>query len=411
MDYQTRGAVPEDEYVILSASRTLNGRHRRLDRRHQQHGPRGPCGGGAPRGRRHRRRGRRSARRSAGRRDADRIRRQDRARDRRRRGYRRYGVTAELASVIAEGAFYHLDAPVRRLGAMDVPIPFSPLSRTSPYRRPSSSPRRRGLCGRGKGARRWPPRSSCRPSASLQETRADRGWLAVEGDTVTEGEPLFEIETDKVTVSIDALPGRSFRRSGRTTATRCRSGGSSRTSSHREEPPMPWRARPPPAARPNGLDGRTHSQAEAVPGCRVVLTRIRQPAPGIPARAASGEGGWDRTRAGPRNRTGRSRDDGRHGRSDRGGCSADRERGRPDGTAEPGPVRSEVGAVWRRMAERVTASWTQAPHFYLTREVDAEHLVTRCAALGEDVTITDMLVSLSARALERHPRGERRLGR
>jgi pyruvate dehydrogenase E1 component beta subunit len=41
-------------------------------------------------------------------------------------GYRRYGVTAEIASVIAEGAFYHLDAPVRRLGAMDVPIPFSP---------------------------------------------------------------------------------------------------------------------------------------------------------------------------------------------------------------------------------------------------------------------------------------------
>jgi pyruvate dehydrogenase E1 component beta subunit len=41
-------------------------------------------------------------------------------------GYRGYGVTAELASVIAEGAFYDLDAPVRRLGAADVPIPFSP---------------------------------------------------------------------------------------------------------------------------------------------------------------------------------------------------------------------------------------------------------------------------------------------
>lgn len=41
-------------------------------------------------------------------------------------GYNRYGVTAELASVIAEGAFYHLDAPVKRMGAMDVPIPFSP---------------------------------------------------------------------------------------------------------------------------------------------------------------------------------------------------------------------------------------------------------------------------------------------
>jgi pyruvate dehydrogenase E1 component beta subunit len=42
-------------------------------------------------------------------------------------GYERYGVTAELAAVIAEGAFYYLDAPVKRLGAMDVPVPFSPV--------------------------------------------------------------------------------------------------------------------------------------------------------------------------------------------------------------------------------------------------------------------------------------------
>ncbi len=41
-------------------------------------------------------------------------------------GYERYGVTAEIASVIADGAFYYLDAPVKRIGAMDVPIPFSP---------------------------------------------------------------------------------------------------------------------------------------------------------------------------------------------------------------------------------------------------------------------------------------------
>jgi pyruvate dehydrogenase E1 component beta subunit len=41
-------------------------------------------------------------------------------------GHRSYGVTAELAAAIAEGAFYDLDAPVRRLGALDVPVPFSP---------------------------------------------------------------------------------------------------------------------------------------------------------------------------------------------------------------------------------------------------------------------------------------------
>jgi acetoin:2,6-dichlorophenolindophenol oxidoreductase subunit beta len=41
-------------------------------------------------------------------------------------GHRRYGVTAEIASVIADRAFYSLDAPVKRLGALDVPVPFSP---------------------------------------------------------------------------------------------------------------------------------------------------------------------------------------------------------------------------------------------------------------------------------------------
>jgi pyruvate dehydrogenase E1 component beta subunit len=42
-------------------------------------------------------------------------------------GHQSYGATAELAAVVAEGAFWHLDAPVTRMGAMDVPIPFSPV--------------------------------------------------------------------------------------------------------------------------------------------------------------------------------------------------------------------------------------------------------------------------------------------
>lgn len=42
-------------------------------------------------------------------------------------GYNHFGTTAELAATIAEGAFYYLDAPVKRLGAMDVPVPFSPV--------------------------------------------------------------------------------------------------------------------------------------------------------------------------------------------------------------------------------------------------------------------------------------------
>lgn len=41
-------------------------------------------------------------------------------------GHQSYGVTAEIAARINEKAFYHLDAPVIRMGAMDVPVPFSP---------------------------------------------------------------------------------------------------------------------------------------------------------------------------------------------------------------------------------------------------------------------------------------------
>ena len=41
-------------------------------------------------------------------------------------GCQQYGVTGELAAVIADGAFYYLDAPVKRIGAMNVPVPFSP---------------------------------------------------------------------------------------------------------------------------------------------------------------------------------------------------------------------------------------------------------------------------------------------
>jgi pyruvate dehydrogenase E1 component beta subunit len=41
-------------------------------------------------------------------------------------GYFHYGVTGEIASMIQEQAFYDLDGPVRRMGAMHVPIPFSP---------------------------------------------------------------------------------------------------------------------------------------------------------------------------------------------------------------------------------------------------------------------------------------------
>ncbi len=64
-------------------------------------------------------------------------------------GYQRYGVTAELASVIADGAFYYLDAPVKRMGAMDVPVPFSPVLEDLTVPTPESvAAMAKSLCGR-----------------------------------------------------------------------------------------------------------------------------------------------------------------------------------------------------------------------------------------------------------------------
>jgi pyruvate dehydrogenase E1 component beta subunit len=42
-------------------------------------------------------------------------------------GHRSYGASAEIAAAVGELAFWHLDRPVRRLAALDVPIPFSPV--------------------------------------------------------------------------------------------------------------------------------------------------------------------------------------------------------------------------------------------------------------------------------------------
>jgi len=60
------------------------------------------------------------------------------------------------------------------------------------------------------------------------------------------------------------------------------------------------------------------------------------------------------------------------------------------------------------MAERMTASWTTAPHFYLVREVNVARLVawlgTARKQTGARITYTDLLVKLVAATLARHPR-------
>ncbi|MBN1889533.1 MAG: 2-oxo acid dehydrogenase subunit E2 [Thermoflexales bacterium] len=67
-----------------------------------------------------------------------------------------------------------------------------------------------------------------------------------------------------------------------------------------------------------------------------------------------------------------------------------------------------VSAVWRIMVERITQCWTSVPHFYLLRELNASGLIAwrDKAHKGSDleITYTDLLVRVVAAALHRHPR-------
>jgi pyruvate dehydrogenase E2 component (dihydrolipoamide acetyltransferase) len=69
---------------------------------------------------------------------------------------------------------------------------------------------------------------------------------------------------------------------------------------------------------------------------------------------------------------------------------------------------SEVSHVWRIMAERTTQSWTSVPHFYLVREVNASRLISWREYLqkrsSEKVTYTDLLIKVLAVTLREHPR-------
>ena len=128
LHYPLKGEVPDGEHLIpFGVADVKRARHRRHHHRHQLDGAGVAGGRRAARCARNRRRGDRPAHDpAAGRGD-----------DRRGRWSAPAGrswwtrATAATASPPrsrrrSPSAFYHLDAPVRRLGARDVPVPFSP---------------------------------------------------------------------------------------------------------------------------------------------------------------------------------------------------------------------------------------------------------------------------------------------
>ncbi|MCI0714373.1 MAG: 2-oxo acid dehydrogenase subunit E2 [Chloroflexi bacterium] len=239
-------------------------------------------------------------------------------------------------------------------------------------------------------------------------------WLKQEGDSVVEGEPLMEIETDKVTVEIEAPASGTLAHV---------------TAAAGEEIPVgqtiAWILAP-------GESVPEHAALSEAPAVSVMASQKISPVAARMARqhdvdvdqlATTGsritradveayletklpEHDGQRIPASPK---------ARRLAKENGIDLAELTGSGPDGailTADVLASRSEsqpppVSRAWRIMAHRLEESWRTIPHFYLRREVDASRLVAWRAALMkrgiEKITYTDLLVKLVAQALHQYP--------
>jgi pyruvate dehydrogenase E2 component (dihydrolipoamide acetyltransferase) len=272
-----------------------------------------------------------------------------------------------------------------------------------------------------------------------QETGKVIHWLKRAGETVRKGEPIVEIETDKVTVEIEAPASGVLREItanegdvvpvGRTIALIVAAGETGGAGAAASVTPAAG------ASAPGALaaGGRSAGGVKASPLARriaeqhgVDLERVSTPTGRIEKadvlayvesrKAAAGTNGRARLVAASPKARRLAAERGLDitallGSGPGGAVLADDVPAAPRPAAVAGTPRESapsVGTVWRIMAERMTTSWTTAPHFYLVREVN----VTRLASwleqarkqAGAHVTYTDLLIKLVAAAVARHPR-------
>jgi pyruvate dehydrogenase E2 component (dihydrolipoamide acetyltransferase) len=237
-----------------------------------------------------------------------------------------------------------------------------------------------------------------------QETGKLIAWRKKEGDRVSKGEPLLEIETDKAVVEVEApadgvLAG--IRASegaeipvGQTIAWIVAPG---------EQPPADT-ASVAPAARATSQPKSEPSHAGPTPVASPAAAASARISPkarrlakelGVDVAAIRGSGPGGEILA-----------------SDVQAAAA------TPASAAPHSIPKDSGTVevptslGRIMAERTTQSWTTVPHFFVTRDVDAtalnqyrEQVVDEIESTKKiHVTHTDLLVAVVSRVLLKHPR-------
>ena len=235
-----------------------------------------------------------------------------------------------------------------------------------------------------------------------QETGKLISWLKKEGDSITKGEPLLEIETDKAVMEIESPAD------GVLAGVKAQAGA--------EVPvgqTIAWIVRPgenPPTDEVAATSGRKNTLTSAT-------STPESPAASKSAAPSGTHSPTQSVRISPK---------ARRLASERGVNLSD-VRGTGSGgeilasdilaaaelkTASPSPAAESGSPVARLMAERTTQSWTTVPHFFVVREVDAGALNKARQTLlveieksdGIKITHSDLLVKIIAGVLQKHPR-------
>jgi pyruvate dehydrogenase E2 component (dihydrolipoamide acetyltransferase) len=228
-----------------------------------------------------------------------------------------------------------------------------------------------------------------------QETGKLLAWRKKEGERVTKGEPLLEIETDKAVVEVEA-PGDGILAGvtahvgavipvGETIAWLVAAG---------EQPPAKT-ARTAPSARASSGAAQQASAATHAPEKQTGTAPQISPK----ARRLAKELDVDISQI--------------RGSGPDGTITTEDVQAFANSKSAPAAAGAEtLSQVARLMAERTTQSWASVPHFFLVRDVDAGGLVEAQKRFSQEAgtednaspTITDLLIALAARVLVKHPR-------
>jgi pyruvate dehydrogenase E2 component (dihydrolipoamide acetyltransferase) len=215
-----------------------------------------------------------------------------------------------------------------------------------------------------------------------QETGKLVRWFKREGEAVTKGEPLMEVETDKAAVEVESpatgtLAGITATEGEEITvgfaiAMILGPGESLPVAQAKAAVPTASRVDTPPT------DGGQSSHVQAKVSGRISASPK--------ARRLAEERGVDLAKV-----------------AGTGPGGAILEEDVLQAGDHPAEAETE-SALWRAMAANVTRSWKEAPHFYVIREADAGALADERRRSPDGVTYTDLLLRCVAAALVKHPR-------